>query len=317
VLTRVLYSSDVHSSETVFMKFLNAAKTYQVSALIMGGDLTGKIIVPIIKGADGTYTAKLLGTQVTARSPEEVTKLEASIRYNGFYPYHTDAKGVEELNLDKAKLDSLFDQLMKEMMERWVRIAGERLKDVDCKAYIMPGNDDPKWLGDLIGSSSKVINPEGQVVQLDASHEMVSCGFSNPTPWNSPRELPEEKLAEMLDNMTSKVSRMSTAVFNFHCPPYNCGLDEAPQLDKDLKPVVKAGSGIQMIPVGSTAIRTCIEKNQPMMALHGHIHESRGETRIGRTTCFNPGSEYSEGTLRGLLVNFDEKGIKNRLFVSG
>lgn len=317
MLTRIFYSSDVHSSDTVFMKFLNAAKTYQASAIIMGGDLTGKIIVPIVKSPDGTFSAKLLGTTMTARTDEEVAKLESSIRFNGFYPYHTDAKGVEELNVDQSKLDTLFDQLMKEAIQRWVKIAEERLRDVDCKAYIIPGNDDPTWLGDLIGGSPKVINPEGQSVQIDASHEMISCGFSNPTPWNSPRELPEDRLAEMLEKMASKVTRMSTCIFNFHCPPYNCGLDEAPQLDKDLKPVVKAGSGVQMIPVGSTAIRAFIEKYQPMMSLHGHIHESRGETRLGRTTCFNPGSEYSEGTLRGVLVNFDEKGIKSRLFVSG
>jgi Icc-related predicted phosphoesterase len=55
-------------------------------------------------------------------------------------------------------------------------------------------------------------------------------------------------------------------------------------------------------PVGSTAVRAAIEEHQPLLSLHGHIHESGGAVRIGRTLAINAGSEYGEGVLRGVLV---------------
>jgi len=58
-----------------------------------------------------------------------------------------------------------------------------------------------------------------------------------------------------------------------------------------------------MEPVGSTAVRELIEEYQPPLSLHGHIHESRGKTRIGETIAINPGSVYSEGSLQGAVID--------------
>ena len=69
--------------------------------------------------------------------------------------------------------------------------------------------------------------------------------------------------------------------------------------------------------VGSTAVRSAIEKFQPLLGLHGHIHESKGSIKIGRTLCVNPGSEYSEGVLKGVMMNLDEKGVRSFQFTSG
>jgi len=316
-LTRIFYTTDLHGSERVFIKFLNAAKMYKANVIIMGGDMTGKMIVPIVKLDENTFSSKLLGTEIVAKDKSELEKLENNIRYNGFYPYYTNPQEMQELNNDASKVDALFNKLMAETLKRWIDIGEERLKDTKARVYMTPGNDDTFAIDDVLNSSEAIINPEGKVVMIDDHHEMVSSGFSNFTPWESPREASEEDLEAKIEGMAAGVKEMRNCVFNFHCPPYDSGIDICPKLDKDLKPVISAGTGVEMAPAGSKAVRKMIEKYQPLMGLHGHIHEARGEAKIGRTVCYNPGSEYGEGVLRGVIVNIDEKGIKSRLFVSG
>ncbi len=72
-----------------------------------------------------------------------------------------------------------------------------------------------------------------------------------------------------------------------------------------------------MIPVGSKAIRVAIEKYQPLLGLHGHIHESKASQYLGRTLLLNPGSEYTEGILRGFFIEYDSEGIKNYWKIEG
>ena len=317
MITRIFYTTDLHGSEKVFIKFLNAAKMYKANVVVMGGDMTGKMIVPIVKLDGNTFKSKLLGTEVIANNKEELDKLEFNIRYNGFYPYYTEPLEMEELNKEPAKVDALFNKVMVDTLKRWLSIAEERLKDLDAKVFMTPGNDDSFAIDDVLNSSTRIINPEGKTVMVDNVHEMISSGYSNPTPWDSPREASEEELEQKIEAMASQVKDMKTCIFNLHCPPYDSGIDVAPKLGKDLKPMVIAGTGVEMVPVGSTTIRKMIEKYQPLLGLHGHIHEARGETKIGRTVCYNPGSEYGEGILRGIIVNIDEKSVKSRLFVSG
>jgi len=316
-ITRIFYTTDLHGSERVFIKFLNAAKIYKANVVIMGGDMTGKMIVPIVKITESTYTSKLLGAEVVAKDKTELQQLENNIRYNGFYPYYTDPSEMVDLNKDPAKVDTLFNKLMADTLKVWMDIAEERLQELNAKVYMTPGNDDSFAIDSVLNSSSKIVNPEGKVVMVDEHHEMISSGYSNPTPWDSPREASEDELERKVEDMVSKLTDVENSIFNFHCPPYNSGIDIAPRLGNDLKPIVSPGTGVEMIPVGSTTVRKMIEKYQPLMSLHGHIHEARGETKIGRTVCYNPGSEYGEGVLRGIIVNIDERKVKSRLFVSG
>jgi Icc-related predicted phosphoesterase len=55
-------------------------------------------------------------------------------------------------------------------------------------------------------------------------------------------------------------------------------------------------------------VRDAIKQYEPVVGLHGHIHESRGAQRIGSTMCLNPGSDYSADLLRGAIVDFDADG---------
>jgi Icc-related predicted phosphoesterase len=315
--TRIFFTSDVHGSEVCFMKFLNSAKFYQADVLILGGDITGKMIVPIVHQPDGTAVADFLGTQQLMKTPNEVQAIEKNIRNSGYYPYSSTPEEVEKLQADKQLVNELFSKVMAQGVKRWVGIAEERLKGSKAKCFISPGNDDRFDIDAALRESSVVIYPEEKVVSIDDNHEMISSGWANITPWNSPREVPEEELIKKFGPMVDKVQHMENAIFNLHVPPYNTPLDLAPELDATLKPVVKGGGGISMIHVGSTTVRQLIEQHKPLLGLHGHIHESRGFVKIGRTLCINPGSEYGEGILRGAVINLDQKGVKSYILTQG
>jgi Icc-related predicted phosphoesterase len=316
-LTKIFFTSDVHGSNACFMKFVNAAKVYDVDVLILGGDITGKMIVSIVEDPDGTYSSEYLGIKHVLTSKEELQNFEKLIRDSGFYPYITNAAEVLALYNDKKLQDDLFNRVMVHEVERWVKIAEERLKGTKVKCYISPGNDDRLSIDPVLRSSSVVHCPEDEVVWIDDHHEMITTGWTNATPWKSPRETTEEKLAEKIEQMITKVERMPNCIFNLHCPPYGTSIDVAPELDETLKPKVNPGAGVSYTPVGSVAVRQAIEDHQPLLGIHGHIHESRGFVRLGRTLCLNPGSEYGEAILHGALIALDDKRVKSYALTQG
>jgi len=313
---RLFYATDVHGSEKCFLKFLNTPQAYKVNTLILGGDITGKVIVPMAKASDGTYTCEFLSNKYTLKSDKEVEELEKKIRFTGYYPYRTTEDEIAELRKDRAKMDAVFTDVMLDTLRRWMTLAEERLKDKGVKIYMTGGNDDRPEVEDVLKTSKYVVDPEGELVTLEDGREMLSSGWSNPTPWKTPRECSEEELAAKLDAMIGKVQDMQRCVFNLHVPPFDSGLDTCPKLDENLKPVY-GGSEIIMTSAGSTSVRKAIEKYQPVVGLHGHIHESRGFIKIGRTLCLNPGSEYTEGMLRGVVVELHDKGVRNYLLTVG
>jgi Icc-related predicted phosphoesterase len=317
--TRILFATDVHGSEICFMKLLTGCSVYKANIAILAGDITGKMIIPIIEQIDGTFKATFMGSDIKVNSKAEQQDLEKRIRNSGFYPYYTTEKELEELNNNKEKLHELFDLLAVETVKRWMSIAEERLKGTGAKLFIMPGNDDSFKIDTVLNSycSEHVFNPDCKILDLDENHEMLSCGYSNISPWKAPRDICEEDLAKKIEGLVSQLKDPKNSILNIHCPPYDSGLDVAPLLDEKLKPIVKPGVGVVTGPVGSKAVRSAIEKHQPLLGLHGHIHESRGFAKIGRTLCLNPGSEYAEGILRAAVINLDKDRVKGYMFISG
>lgn len=313
--TRIFFATDVHGSEKTYVKFLNAASFYKAQVLVLGGDITGKVIVPLIKGPNG-YTGKFRGIDRQAKNDSELQALEGEIRMSGYYPYRTDPEEVRQLQNDESKVHMIFTQLMLDTLKRWIKLAEERLRNSGVKIYMTGGNDDLLEIKDIIRASDYVIDPEDRVVDVDGKHEMISLAWSNPTPWNTPRECSEEELGHKLEAMISQVKNMRSCIFNTHLPPANTTIAECQKLDKDLKPVF-LGSEPEMISAGSTAVQKAIEQCQPLLGLHGHIHEARGNVKIGRTLCINPGSESSEGILRGVMVNLEADSVKSFLLTSG
>lgn len=320
MMNRIFYSTDLHGSEVCFTKFVNAAKFYKTNILILGGDLTGKAVAPISEQPDGTFTSSFLGHNWVLKTPKEVDLFEKRIRNSGQYPFRTNLKEMEELSENKSKVDEIYLRLMTETLQRWMKIAEERLKGTSVKMYATGGNDDPLFVEKIIRNSDYVIDPEGEVIQIDKDLEMISCGNANMTPWRCPRDVSEAELEEKIEAMASRVNNMKTCIFNLHCPPINSRLDTCIKLDPSVtppKPVIDESGNVVLFGAGSSAVRAAIEKYQPLLGLHGHIHESYGAFKIKRTLCVNPGSEYAEGILRGVIVNDSEEKIKSYQFTSG
>jgi Icc-related predicted phosphoesterase len=316
VTTRIFYATDIHGSETCFLKFINAAAFYKCRVLLMGGDITGKMLVPIIRVADGIYEASFMDRQWRVEGKTELMELEKKIRRSAAYPYIGSREEIDYLEHDEQAVSEVFTRVMVAETKRLVEIAEAKLAGKDILCYVTPGNDDEMALDEAFSGGEMVINPEGQVVSLDDDHEMLSSGYANMTPWACPRDEPEESLRKRIEAMAMRLSTPETAIFNLHGPPYASKLDEAPELDENLAPVLVGGQ-LHIIPVGSTAVRDAIEQWQPLVSLHGHIHESKGTSRIGRTQCFNPGSEYGAGYLRGLILELERHKVKSYQFTSG
>ena len=311
-MTRVFYATDLHGSEVCWRKFLNAAKFYRANALICGGDLTGKAIIPIVEDGTG-YGFTLAGNQQHVAA-EEVDDAMTRVQRRGYYPVRMSSTEVRELEADPARLGRLFTDQMCQTVERWLRMAEDRLAGSDVQCFVCPGNDDELAIDDVIRAASRVHHAEGRVIDIDG-FEMISTGWSNPTPWRTHREEPEQDLARRIEAMAGRLRDPQWAIFNFHLPPYGSKLDEAPALDEDLRPT---HGGRALRPVGSTAVRDAISRYQPLLSLHGHIHESKGATRLGRTLAINPGSAYEEGVLMAAIIELDpRKGIRSYQLVSG
>lgn len=305
--TRLFYATDLHGSERTYRKFLNAGKFYQAQVLIMGGDIIGKIAVPIIQESAGRYRATLQGSIESIESEEALKALLDRIGMLGWYAKVMTEEEFREISADRAKVDALFHQLARQRLESWIELSETRLGGTGIKCYVTGGNDDyPDVLEVMKTSGAQTfIDCEGVVVPLDDQHTMISVGNSTLTPWKTPREVTDEELGRIIDGMIAKVTDMTNCVFNFHDPPKDSTLDTCPELDWNTDPpapIVKAGQ-LVMHGAGSASVRKAIETHQPVLGLHGHIHESAGAAHLGRTLCVNPGSEYGEGRLRGVLVN--------------
>jgi Icc-related predicted phosphoesterase len=314
--SRVFFITDVHGSTRCFKKFLNAAKFYKAGILVLGGDLTGKVLIPIVDQGNGTYNCRFEGNELSLRNMKEVDEVVARAVDAGLYTQIMTRKEFDEVSSDPKNVTAAFNKAMVDRVAEWVHLAEERLGNTDVKCYVSPGNDDLFDVDPVLSSSSYVINPEGKVVSIDGQHEMITLGYTNHTPWHSPREVDEEELGRKIQSLAAGINNMRTAIFNIHVPPINTPIDRAPMVDENLKVVVRAGQ-IQMASAGSTACRAAIEKHQPMLGIHGHIHESHGFVMIGRTLCANPGSDYGEGVLRGFLTEIEGDKIKSHMLTTG
>jgi len=311
-MPKIFFATDLHGSEVCWRKFLNAAKFYDCDTLICGGDMTGKAIIPIVE-EDGHFTYSLAGDHQRVTS-DQVPDVEAQIRRKGYYPLRATPQQVQDLEQDAAKRQSTFREVMLEGVKRWMDLAADKLGGTGVRCFVCPGNDDEFEVDDVVLQAKGVELGEGRLIEIEG-FTMISSGWSNPTPWNTHREESEEKLAGRIDTMAAQVPDMSHAIFNLHCPPYRSGLDEAPAIDADLK-LMHGGRALR--PVGSKAVRDAIDRYQPLLSLHGHIHESKGAVTLGKTLSINPGSAYEEGMLMAAIINLDpKKGIKSYQLVNG
>lgn len=315
---RIYYASDIHGSRKCWLKFLATPKYYGADVIIIGGDITGKFIVPIIRRPDGRVETTFMGRKRKLKKEEEVAKLKQQMADAGQYGVEMSPEEHELYARDPSLLDGLFQRALCERIEEWGRLADERLRGQDVRCFVSPGNDDDFSIDEVLAKSETIEVHDGRVVDLGHGFEMFGMGYSNITPWNCPRDITEDELAAKIAELAANITRMDRAIFDIHVPPYDTGIDAAPEVTEDLQVVVDGMGAPMMVPVGSKAVREAILRYQPMLGLHGHIHESSGIRRLGNTTLVNPGSEYGEGLLRGALIELDEKeGLISANLVTG
>jgi uncharacterized protein len=316
VTMRIYFATDIHGSEVCWRKFLNAAKFYDVDTLILGGDVSGKAVVPVVAAPGGGFRVRQFsGDRVL--TPEEAAEAETRIRDMGFYPYRTTDEELDATWDQPEAVERVFLTLMRQTLTRWLDLAEQRLAGTGIRLYAMTGNDDPPELQQMLRDSAVLTETEDSLLDLGEGIQMISFGYSNPTPWHTPRELDDDELERRIEKMARQVDRPGRAVFNLHVPPARTSIDKAPALDSSLKPIVKGGAMV-MQSVGSEGVRRILERHEPMLGLHGHIHESRGAVRLGGTLSVNPGSEYGDGILRGAVLELDGKrGVRHYQLPSG
>jgi uncharacterized protein len=302
---KIFFATDIHGSEVCWRKFLNSAAFYKADLVVLGGDVTGKAMVPIVAHA-GYWQVTLRGESQRLESKQELDDIIARIRNTGFYPAVVSPDELTHLSEHEDAVDQRFTTEMISSLDRWLDMADGKLRGGEIPCILNGGNDDIFDIDQVIESSPCVSFAEGKLMDLDG-FSLVSMGWTNPTPWNTYREAPEAELAAKIEVLAGLVPDMGRAIFNFHAPPYGTGLDEAPALDDTLRPM---HGGAVMKPVGSTAVRDAILKHQPMLSVHGHIHESRAIKRMGRTMAINPGSVYGDGVLQGAVLELDAKKAK-------
>jgi uncharacterized protein len=312
---RLFFVTDLHGSDQCWVKFINAAAAYKAQVLVLGGDITGKRVVPIVP-VNGHYVATMGSGEIRLESSDEIRDFEKEAANAGLYAFQATSDDVDELETNPQAVEDYFLRLAEARVERWLALAEDRLAGSGVRLIINCGNDDPLDLDDLLRSSEIAVFAEGRTVEIDERRSLVSVGFANLTPWQCPRDTTEKDLARRIQEAVGDGNGDKELIFNLHCPPYDSGLDMAPQLTDDMSTVMAGGQPV-LIPVGSTAVRGAIEQYQPIVSLHGHIHEGRGVTKIGRTLVVNPGSEYPDGILRGAIVDFNANGIKGYVLTSG
>lgn len=313
-MPKLFFATDIHGSEICWKKFLASGKFYGADILVLGGDLSGKAIVPLIMEGQGKARGSLMGSSYLLEGEAAMLDFEKNVASRGYYPVRLSRDEVADFQARPELVDARFHKELMATLERWLGLAEDRLPE-GCSAWVCPGNDDPFEVDSLFGPSSRVRNAEGMTVEIIPGMEMVSSGWTNPTPWKTFREEDEESLGRRLEQAIAKAGADSRLIFNFHCPPHGSGLDDAPELGQDFS---LKNAGQSTVPVGSTAVRKAMEDHRPLLGLHGHIHEAKGISRIGKTLAVNPGSLYEQGVLQGALFELDaRKGLRSYVLTTG
>ena len=305
---RILFLCDLHGSEILLNKAILATSSYDIDLLILSGDIAGKDIRPIIKNKD-KYILEYEGEKQTF-TQKEVENIK--VKLCGLGHYYFDISLDDYRILEKDKIFKILDNKILERVDNWLNKVISLIDLQRTSVIITPGNDDILGIDELIKKAETNglhYGLKGPIKIED--FEIVSLDYTNHTPWKTMREMSEEELEIAIKERIENVKDFDNTIFNFHCPPYNTKLDIAPEVDDNLRFVINPGRGFHYIHVGSISILNSIRKYQPLLSLHGHIHESQGFDYIGKTLSLNPGSEFNKGILNAYIIEISKGGIIN------
>ncbi|MFP3279018.1 MAG: metallophosphoesterase [Candidatus Micrarchaeota archaeon] len=319
-MVKFFFSSDLHGSEVVFNKLINAASFYNVKHIIVGGDLTGKILVPIVKDSNNIYKLNMFGEQKKVKE-KELEDVKHELRAAGEYYTVMEKEEYEAVADNKEKMQELFLKEVISSLAQFIEKASNKLRPLGAKIYIMPGNDDFEQVADFLekNANESVVSLDGKIVDIEG-YEFLGYGYSNPTPWHTPREKEEDTIYKELKRLAEKVEQ-EKSVFVIHPPPIDTKIDKAPKLDSELRQEISAGY-MNVVSAGSVSVRRIIEEYAPIAGFHGHIHESAGidyiKAKNGRMVpVLNPGSAYSSGMLNGIIAEIEDGKLTKYNFTRG
>jgi uncharacterized protein len=313
---KIFFASDLHGSNVCFKKFVNSAKFYGADVLVLGGDLTGKAVIPIAEQQDGSYLAFQHGESVRITDQGELDDFVKRQGNMGFYPAVISEAEYQRLKSDPTAQEELFKRLVLERVHEWAAFAEEKLKGTDIPFVALPGNDDFWEIDEILTQAAHVDFNEMRVCDFKGGYQMLFCGGSTPTPWDTEREYSEAQYVERFAELLPQVRDMSRCIFNVHVPPHGTALDACPKLDDNMQVVYEMGLPAQ-IHAGCETLNDIIKEHQPMLGLHGHIHEGRAKINIGETVCINPGSVYPEGILQGAMIILEDGKIAQTNLTQG
>ncbi len=314
---KMFFASDLHGSNVCFKKFVNSAKFYGVDVLVLGGDLTGKAVIPIAEQEDGTFVALQHGESVQISGKDEIDEFVKRQGNMGFYPAVMPECEYQRLRADQeGRRKLLFKKLVLERVREWASFAAQKLQGTDVPLVTVPGNDDFVEIDEILTQAPVFDFHEMQVCEFKGGYQMLYCGGSTPTPWDTEREYTEQQYVARFAELLPQVTDMSRCIFNVHVPPFGTALDACPKLDKNLKVVYEMGLPAQ-IHAGCQTLIDIIKEHQPLLGLHGHIHEGRAKINIGKTICINPGSVYPEGILQGALITLRDGQVTQANLMQG
>src|SRR5256885_1588878 len=198
-MPRIFYVTDLHGSEICWKKFLNAGAFYKADVVILGGDVTGKAMVPIVQKANGAWDASLQDHRQTLESESEVVEFEKRVMNRGYYPIRVSDAEYVAMQEDPVLVDKRFKEVMLDGTERWIDMAEDKLAGTGIRAIACPANDDMFEIDDLLAHASFVeTGDDDHPIEIDG-FKIISMGWTNPTPWHTFREEPEEGIAKRIE----------------------------------------------------------------------------------------------------------------------
>src|ERR1700727_1148423 len=178
---KMFFATDIHGSEICWKKFLNAAAFYKADLVVLGGE------------------------RLRLDSREELLKVEQQLRDRGSYPAIVTSEELDQLSTQDA-IDQRFNDEMTHSLDRWLDMADTKLRGGAIPCILNGGNDDIFEIDPILESAPSVTFAEGKVIDLAGSgFTMISMGYTNPTPWDTHREAPEEELAARIDAVAAPV----------------------------------------------------------------------------------------------------------------
>jgi Icc-related predicted phosphoesterase len=290
-LIRLVAVSDLHGSNTCFRKCLRLVDETRADLLVIAGDFLGKGVVLYHRTSKGVSYS--FGDDHIKRTSEpQFQELKREWADVGFYPMEVSEDSMHEDHLDAhissgaRRLSQWFDYGMKTRPK--------------LPVIVIPGNDDFEPIVDVLNEHPWSVNVDGRTIEM-LGYEFFGLGYSTMTPWSTPRELTELQIFERLSSLTENLSKTDRGIGVVHTPPFDCGLDSVPELER-LHDGTLQVTGSGEVPCGSRALRTFIERVSPMLIICGHCHSSSGVSKIGSTICVNPGSGSQYGALFAQLV---------------